>query len=146
MKISEKHTKKAVMKIKYFQEDAPKAVKKFLDLSEHGFYDGLIFQRGITNIMIQAWCPNGIGNVCPVYKIDCELPVPYQIHDNGVLSMAHAGLYTGGSLFFICHNRENTKHLDRNHTVFVKVFEGLEIVDQIKQGDVMEKVVIVEQA
>jgi peptidyl-prolyl cis-trans isomerase B (cyclophilin B) len=58
--------------------------------------------------------------------------------------MAHAGRNTGGSQFFICHNRENTKHLDRNHTVFAKVFDGLDVIDQIRQGDVMEKVVIVE--
>jgi peptidyl-prolyl cis-trans isomerase B (cyclophilin B) len=63
-----------------------------------------------------------------------------------VMSMAHAGRNTGGSQFFICHSRENTKHLDRNHTVFGKVVEGLEVIDQIRQGDVMEKVLILEQA
>ena len=59
--------------------------------------------------------------------------------------MAHAGRNTGGSQFFICHNRHNTKHLDRNHTVFGIVYEGLELIDQIQQGDVMEKVVIIEE-
>jgi peptidyl-prolyl cis-trans isomerase B (cyclophilin B) len=49
--------------------------------------------------------------------------------------MAHAGRDTGGSQFFICHSRNNTAHLDRNHTVFGKVVEGLEIIDLIKQGD-----------
>ena len=58
--------------------------------------------------------------------------------------MAHAGRNTGGSQFFICHGRQNTKHLDRNHTVFGKVFEGDEVIDQIRADDVMEKVVIKE--
>ena len=60
--------------------------------------------------------------------------------------MAHAGRNTGGSQFFICHNRENTKHLDRNHTVFGKVVEGLDVVDKIKQGDKIVKILITESA
>jgi peptidyl-prolyl cis-trans isomerase B (cyclophilin B) len=56
--------------------------------------------------------------------------------------MAHAGRDTGGSQFFICHSRENTQHLDRQHTVFGKVYEGLDIIDQIKEGDRIEKIVI----
>jgi peptidyl-prolyl cis-trans isomerase B (cyclophilin B) len=66
-----------------------------------------------------------------------------QRHDRGVLSMAHAGRDTGGSQFFICHNRMNTQHLDRNHTCFGKVVEGLDVIDTIRQGDVMEKVVVI---
>jgi len=58
------------------------------------------------------------------------------------LSMAHAGRDTGGSQFFICHNRENTQHLDRNHTVFGKVVEGIEVINKIKQGDQIQKIVI----
>jgi peptidyl-prolyl cis-trans isomerase B (cyclophilin B) len=58
--------------------------------------------------------------------------------------MAHAGRDTGGSQFFICHSRENTQHLDRKHTVFGKVVEGVEIVDEIRQGDVIQKIVIFE--
>jgi peptidyl-prolyl cis-trans isomerase B (cyclophilin B) len=60
--------------------------------------------------------------------------------------MAHAGRNTGGSQFFICHSRQNTAHLDRNHTVFAKVYEGLDVIDQIRQGDVMEKIVITDEA
>jgi peptidyl-prolyl cis-trans isomerase B (cyclophilin B) len=58
--------------------------------------------------------------------------------------MAHAGRNTGGSQFFICHNRDNTQHLDRQHTVFGKVVEGLDVVDKIGQGDTMKKVTISE--
>ena len=63
-----------------------------------------------------------------------------QHHDKGVLSMAHAGRDTGGSQFFICLSRNHTAHLDRQHTCFGKVTEGLDVVEKIKQGDVIEKI------
>lgn len=145
MKIAEIHTKKGVMKIKFFEKDAPNTVKNFIDLANKGFYNGLTFHRVIPNFVIQGGCPKGDGTGGPGYKINCELTGDNQYHDRGVLSMAHAGRNTGGSQFFICHNRDNTKHLDRNHTCFGKVYEGLEVIDQIRPGDVMEKVVIVDQ-
>ena len=58
--------------------------------------------------------------------------------------MAHAGRNTGGSQFFICHSRDNTSHLDRNHTCFGRVFDGVEVIDDIRQGDKIEKIVITE--
>jgi peptidyl-prolyl cis-trans isomerase B (cyclophilin B) len=145
MKIAEIHTKKGVMKIKFFEKDAPNTVKNFIDLASKGFYNGLTFHRVIPNFVIQGGCPDGDGSGGPGYKINCELTGDNQHHDRGVLSMAHAGRNTGGSQFFICHNRDNTKHLDRNHTCFGKVYEGLDVIDQIKPGDVMEKVVILDQ-
>ena len=132
------------MKIKFFEEDAPGTVANFIDLASHGFYDGLTFHRVIPDFVIQGGCPNGSGTGGPGYNIKCELTGNNQFHDRGVLSMAHAGRNTGGSQFFICHSRKNTAHLDRNHTVFGKVFEGLEVIDQIRAGDVMEKVLIIE--
>ena len=130
------------MKVEFFEKDAPNTVQNFTDLAEKGYYDGLTFHRVIPDFVVQGGCPKGDGTGGPGYQIDCELDGDNQYHDKGVLSMAHAGRNTGGSQFFICHNRENTAHLDRNHTVFGKVVEGLEIVDQIKQDDVMQKVVI----
>ncbi len=130
------------MKIDFFEKDAPNTVKNFTDLAKKGFYDGLTFHRVIPNFVIQGGCPDGTGAGGPGYHIDCELDGDNQYHDRGVLSMAHAGRNTGGSQFFICHNRDNTQHLDRNHTVFGKVVDGLDVIDQIGQGDVMEKVVI----
>ena len=130
------------MKIDFFENDAPNTVKNFTDLAKKGFYDGLTFHRVIPNFVIQGGCPDGTGAGGPGYHIDCELDGDNQYHDRGVLSMAHAGRNTGGSQFFICHNRDNTQHLDRNHTVFGKVVDGLDVIDQIGQGDVMEKVVI----
>lgn len=142
MKTAEIHTKKGVMKIEFFEEDAPNTVKNFVDLANDGYYDGLTFHRVIPNFVIQGGCPKGDGTGGPGYQIDCELDGDNQYHDRGVLSMAHAGRNTGGSQFFICHSRENTAHLDRNHTVFGKVVDGLDVIDQIREDDVMEKVVI----
>jgi peptidyl-prolyl cis-trans isomerase B (cyclophilin B) len=141
-KTAEIHTAKGVMKIEFYENDAPNTVANFIKLAKSGFYNGLTFHRVIPDFVIQGGCPNGIGNGGPGYKIDCELTGDNQFHDKGVLSMAHAGRNTGGSQFFICHSRNNTAHLDRNHTCFGKVVDGLEVIDAIRQGDVMEKVII----
>jgi len=143
---AEIHTSKGVMKVEFYEADAPIAVKNFTDLAKKGFYDGLNFHRVIPNFMIQGGCPDGTGAGGPGYKIDCELDGDKQYHDTGVLSMAHAGRNTGGSQFFICHSRDNTAHLDGNHTCFGKVVDGVEVIDQIEQGDVIEKIVVAEPA
>lgn len=137
-------TAKGVMTVEFYEKDAPNTVKNFIDLSEKGFYNGLTFHRVIPNFVIQGGCPNGTGAGGPGYSIDCELKGDNQFHDKGVLSMAHAGRNTGGSQFFICHSRTNTAHLDRNHTCFGKVVEGVDIIDAIRQGDKIEKIEIVE--
>lgn len=142
MKTAEIITEKGTMKVEFYEKDAPKTVQNFIDLSSKGFYDGLTFHRVIPDFVIQGGCPKGNGSGGPGYKIDCELTGENQYHDRGVLSMAHAGRNTGGSQFFICHSRNNTKHLDRNHTCFGKVVEGLEVIDQIKAGDKIEKIVV----
>lgn len=135
-------TVKGDMKVEFFDADAPNTVANFKKLASEGFYDGLTFHRVIPDFVIQGGCPNGIGNGGPGYKIDCELDGNNQYHDRGVLSMAHAGRNTGGSQFFICHSRTNTAHLDRNHTCFGKVIEGLDVIDQIKQGGKINKIEI----
>ena len=128
-------TNKGDMKVEFFEADAPKTVENFTKLAKDGYYDNLTWHRVIPNFVIQGGCPKGDGSGGPGYTIDCELDGENQYHDRGVLSMAHAGRNTGGSQFFVCHSRENTKHLDRNHTVFGKVTEGLEVLDTIQQGD-----------
>lgn len=144
MSKAEIHTAKGVMKIEFYEKDAPNTVANFIKLAKSGFYDGVTFHRVIPDFVIQGGDPTGTGAGGPGYKIDCELMGENQYHDRGVLSMAHAGRNTGGSQFFICHSRNNTAHLDRNHTCFGKVVEGLEVIDAIRQGDVMTKVVVVE--
>lgn len=145
MKKAEIHTAKGVMKVEFFENDAPKTVANFVKLAEDGFYDGLNFHRVIPDFVIQGGCPDGTGAGGPGYSIDCELDGDNQYHDRGVLSMAHAGRNTGGSQFFICHSRSNTSHLDRNHTCFGKVYEGLDVIDAIRPKDGIEKVVIIEE-
>lgn len=137
-------TDKGTMLIEFYENDAPIAVNNFVTLARKGFYDGLKFHRVIPDFMIQGGDPTGTGAGGPGYTIDCELTGNNQYHDKGVLSMAHRGRNTGGSQFFICHNRSNTAHLDRNHTCFGKVIEGLEIVDTIRQGDKIQKINVIE--
>jgi len=137
-------TEKGVMKADLFEKDAPNTVKNFTDLIEKGFYNGLTFHRVIPDFVIQGGCPIGNGAGGPGYTIKCELDGENQYHDRGVLSMAHAGRDTGGSQFFICHSRKNTSHLDRRHTCFGKVYEGLEVIDDIRQGDKILKMEVVE--
>lgn len=138
-------TDKGSMKVEFFEKDAPKTVENFLKLAKEGYYDGLTFHRVIPDFVIQGGCPKGDGTGGPGYSIECELDGDNQYHDKGVLSMAHAGRNTGGSQFFICHNRKNTAHLDRNHTVFGKVVDGEDVINQIRQGDVIEKIVVEEE-
>lgn len=137
-------TAKGTMLIEFYDSDAPIAVENFKKLSKEGYYDGVTFHRVIPDFVIQGGDPTGTGAGGPGYSIPCELDGDNQYHDRGVLSMAHRGPNTGGSQFFICHSRNNTAHLDRKHTCFGKVIEGLDVIDQIKQGDVIEKIVILE--
>ena len=129
------NTSKGSMTVEFFDKDAPNTVKNFVKLANKGFYENLKFHRVIPGFVAQGGCPNGDGMGGPGYNIDCELLGENQFHDKGVLSMAHAGPNTGGSQFFLVHDRAQTQHLDRKHTCFGKVIEGLDIITQIQQGD-----------
>lgn len=139
------------MTVEFYDNDAPKAVANFKKLASEGFYDGVTFHRVIPDFVIQGGCPNSKegasgmpGTGGPGYHIDCELTGENQYHDRGVLSMAHAGRNTGGSQFFVCHSRNNTAHLDRNHTCFGKVVENVDLVDDIRQGDRILTIEVIE--
>ena len=136
-------TAKGVITFELYDDAAPIAVENFKKLINAGFYNGLTFHRVIPNFMVQAGCPDGTGAGGPGYSIKCETNGDKQYHDRGVLSMAHRGKDTGGSQFFICHNRGGTAHLDGVHTCFGNVIDGVEIIDQLKGGDVMEKVELI---
>jgi peptidyl-prolyl cis-trans isomerase B (cyclophilin B) len=145
-------TEKGNMTVEFYEKDAPKAVANFKKLANEGFYDGIAFHRVIPDFVVQGGCPNSkdgasgmAGTGGPGYQIDCELDGENQYHDRGVLSMAHAGRNTGGSQFFICHSRSNTAHLDRNHTCFGKVVENVDIVDDIRQGDKILGIEVIEE-
>lgn len=136
-------TNKGTLSFELYDDDAPGTVANFKKLVIAGFYNGLKFHRVIPNFMVQTGCPDGIGSGGPGWSIDCETNGGSQYHDRGVMSMAHRGPNTGGSQFFICHNRAGTAHLDRKHTCFGKLTEGFEVLDEIKTGDIMEKVELV---
>ena len=144
-------TAKGDMRVNFYTEDAPNTVANFVKLAKEGYYDGLTFHRVLPDFVIQGGCPNSRegatgmpGTGGPGYKIDCELTGNNQYLDRGVLSMAHAGRNTGGSQFFVCHSRTNTAHLDRNHTCFGKVIDGLDVIDAIRQGDRIESITIID--
>ncbi|MEA1885970.1 MAG: peptidylprolyl isomerase [Bacteroidota bacterium] len=150
--IAEIHTPKSVMKADLYEDDAPATVDNFVSLAKNGFYDDLAFYRVIPDFVVQGGCPYSadmsdprVGTGGPGYTIKCELEGNKQYHDRGVLSMAHAGRDTGGSQFFISLSRKNTAHLDRHHTCFGKIKEGMDIIDDIEEGDKIEKVVIKEE-
>jgi peptidyl-prolyl cis-trans isomerase B (cyclophilin B) len=128
-------TDKGNMAGELFQHNAPGTVANFKKLANDGFYNGLSFHRVIPNFVVQAGCPKGDGTGGPGYTIPCETQGGNQRHDRGVLSMAHAGRNTGGSQFFVCHSRDNTAHLDGNHTCFGRVSTGLDVLDSILPGD-----------
>ncbi|MEX1002738.1 MAG: peptidylprolyl isomerase [Crocinitomicaceae bacterium] len=137
-------TNKGVMEAELYADATPKTVANFSKLAKEGFYNGLIWHRVIPDFVIQGGCPEGTGTGGPGYTIDCETDAEKQHHEKGVLSMAHAGRNTGGSQFFVCHSRDNTAHLDGNHTCFGKVIEGVDIVDDIEAGDKIESITIEE--
>ena len=153
MSTAEIITNKGTMKVSFYEADAPGTVANFIKLAKSGFYDGLKWHRVLPNFVIQGGCPNtregatGIpGTGGPGYKIPCELTGGNQFHDKGVLSMAHAGRNTGGSQFFIVLSRAQTAHLDRNQTCFGKLPEGLDVLDSIRQGDSIDKIIIHDSA
>lgn len=133
-------TNKGDLVFELYDDAVPIASGNFKKLVSQGYYNGLSFHRVIPNFMVQTGCPDGTGAGGPGYSIKCETSADKQYHDRGVMSMAHRGKDTGGSQFFICHNRAGTQHLDGVHTCFGKIIGGLEILDTIKGGDVMEKV------
>ena len=127
--------------IEFFSQDAPKTVENFEKLANEGFYNGLTFHRVIAGFMAQGGDPSGNGSGGPGYTIPDE--INSNKHLRGTLSMAHRGPNTGGSQFFICF--EPQPHLDGVHTTFGQVVEGMEVVDQITQGDKMNKVTIINE-
>ena len=138
-------TEKGDMKAELYEKETPITVENFCSLAEKRFYDGLTFHRVIPDFVVQGGCPFGDGTGGPGYTIPCEISAERQYHDRGVLSMAHRGRNTGGSQFFICHNRMNTQHLDGVHTAFGKVVEGLDVLDDLRQGDLILSIQIVEE-
>jgi peptidyl-prolyl cis-trans isomerase B (cyclophilin B) len=142
-------TNKGSFTVELYPDDAPGTVANFEKLIGEGFYDGIVFHRVIPDFVVQGGDPNTkempldnprIGSGGPGYTIKCETKGNPRTHQEGALSMAHAGRDTGGSQFFIVLSENNTRHLNGVHTVFGRVIEGMDVVRQLTRGDTMEKV------
>ena len=116
--------------------DAPIAASNFMFLTSDGFYDGLTFHRREEGFVIQGGDPLGDGRGGPGYKFNDE-PVKRD-YKKGIVAMANAGPNTNGSQFFIM--LADAPSLPKNYTIFGNVVSGIDVVDQIKVGDVMTKV------
>lgn len=143
MKVATIVTKKGTIRIKLHADKTPKTVENFETLVAKGYYNGLKFHRVIADFMIQGGCPKGTGTGGPGYEFADEFHKDLKHDVPGVLSMANAGPNTNGSQFFITHVA--TPWLDGKHSVFGKVIEGQDIVNAIRQGDVMDKVTVTEE-
>jgi len=128
--------------IELYPEYAPKTVNNFVFLANEGFYDGVTFHRVIADFMIQGGDPTGTGRGGPGYRFEDEFKGNPLRHETGVLSMANAGPGTNGSQFFITHSPQ--PHLDGRHTVFGKVTSDMSVVNAVRQGDKIIKVVVEE--
>jgi peptidyl-prolyl cis-trans isomerase B (cyclophilin B) len=144
-------TNKGRFTAEMYEQDAPGTVENFTKLVGNGFYDGVVFHRVIPDFVVQGGDPltkelpmsdRRIGTGGPGYTIKCETAGNPRKHEVGALSMAHAGKDTGGSQFFIVLSEANTRHLNGVHTVFGKVTEGLDVVQQLRQGDRMDRVTV----
>jgi peptidyl-prolyl cis-trans isomerase B (cyclophilin B) len=125
-----------------FADKTPRTVNNFVFLAKDGFYNGVKFHRVIPDFMVQTGDPMGTGSGGPGYRFADEFHPELRHSGPGVLSMANAGPGTNGSQFFITHVR--TEWLDDRHSVFGQVSEGQDVVNAIRQGDVMEEVTIEE--
>lgn len=133
-------TNKGTIEIELTPEKTPVTVANFVNLAQHGYYNGISFHRVISDFMIQGGDPTGTGAGGPGYRFEDEFDASLRHDGPGVLSMANAGPGTNGSQFFITHVA--TPWLDGKHSVFGKVIKGQEVVNAIKQGDKIEKVTI----
>ncbi len=143
MKTATIETSRGTIRIELYADKAPRTVANFETLAAKGFYDGLKFHRVIANFMIQGGCPEGTGRGGPGYTFADEFHPDLKHSGPGALSMANAGPNTNGSQFFITHVA--TPWLDGKHSVFGQVIEGQDVVNKIKQGDVMEKLTVAEE-
>jgi peptidyl-prolyl cis-trans isomerase B (cyclophilin B) len=146
-------TNKGTFTAELYPDEAPGTVANFEKLASSGFYDGIIFHRVLPDFVVQGGDPitkekglnhPSVGTGGPGWKIKCETAGNPHRHEEGSLSMAHAGKDTGGSQFFIVLSEANTRHLNGVHTVFGKVTQGMDVVRQLQRGDRMDRVTVVD--
>ena len=129
-----------------YAKEAPQTVNNFVYLTNAGFYNGLTFHRVVAGFVIQGGDPLGNGTGGPGYTVPAEIGLP---HLKGVLATARLGdqvnpqRASSGSQFYI--TLDKVSHLDGDYTVFGQVIEGMQVVESIAIGDVIQEVVVVEQ-
>ncbi|MEA3458593.1 MAG: peptidylprolyl isomerase [Candidatus Thermoplasmatota archaeon] len=125
------NTTKGIIRVELYEDKAPITTGNFINLTNEGFYNGLIFHRVISGFMIQSGCPYGTGTGGPGYSIPDEFHEDLKHDSVGMLSMANSGPNTGGSQFFI--TVAETPWLDGKHSVFGKVIDGMDVVYTISE-------------
>ncbi len=133
-------TEKGDLVLELFAGDVPKTVNNFVFLAREGFYDGTTFHRVIPDFLAQGGDPTGSGSGGPGYKFADEFTE--HTHVIGALSMANAGPNTNGSQFFITYTPQH--QLDGKHSVFGQLIEGMDVLQEIRQGDTLTRIVIEE--
>jgi cyclophilin family peptidyl-prolyl cis-trans isomerase/HEAT repeat protein len=134
------HSKKGSIRVELFVADAPMTADNFMQLAKSGYFNGLAFVRLVPNFVVQGGDPRGDQNGGPGYQIRDEINL--RAYTTGTLGMALSGKDTGGSQFFITHSPQ--PHLDGGYTVFGQVIEGLEVVNRLARGDIIERIEIIE--
>jgi peptidyl-prolyl cis-trans isomerase B (cyclophilin B) len=135
-------TSKGTIRVKLMGQDAPITVGNFVELAQQGFYDGLTFHRFVPQFVIQGGDPRGNGTGGPGYCIKEEFSTnPHNSHDAGALAMARsADPNSAGSQFYFCLGPQHM--LDKGYTVFGQTIEGYDVITKLRQGDIIQSIVI----
>jgi cyclophilin family peptidyl-prolyl cis-trans isomerase/HEAT repeat protein len=131
-------TSKGSFTIELLPDAAPLTVDNFVQLAQRDYFRNVTIHRVVANFVIQDGDPRGDGNGGPGYQIRCE--INQLLYDRAVLGMALSGKDTGGSQWFVTHSPQ--PHLDGGYTVFGRVVTGMDVVDKIARGDVIQSIVI----
>jgi len=131
-------TNKGDIQLELHPAEAPMTVNNFVALARDGYYDGVTFHRVVPRFVIQGGDPTGTGSGGPGYQFQDEaVKRPYKA---GTVAMANAGPNTNGSQFFIC--LEDQPGLPPNYTIFGDTVAGMDVVRNIRVGDVMQSVTV----
>jgi peptidyl-prolyl cis-trans isomerase B (cyclophilin B) len=134
-------TEKGDLVLELFARDVPVTVNSFVFLAREGFYDGTTFHRVIPGFVAQGGDPTGTGTGTPGYSFADEFTE--HTHITGALSMANSGANTNGCQFFITYSPQH--HLDGKHSVFGQLIEGMQVLEDIEQGDTIVRITIEEE-
>ena len=141
MKVVTLETTKGYIKFKLYTEEAPITAGNFIDLAEKGFYDGLTFHRYVEDFVIQGGDPlgNGMGGSDKTIPLEVSKDLPHG--EAGAVAMARSAMPdSASSQFYITLAR--VPYLDMQYAVFGRVIEGMDVVKQLRQGDIMNTVTV----